>query len=138
MFKPYQLAKLSTPNSERPRVVEIISMPTPSGTIMVRMVPGDPTTIREESLDLLSEYKGRARYCHIASVITRLGFPEDMLRYDCAALCDATLNESDLHTEKETLIYSVSERKSPHWTYARWHSFLAGVRHCRTINLRNG
>jgi hypothetical protein len=137
-FKPYQLAYLEVATSTRQRVVEIISYPIPGPkgeTVMVRMVPGEPTTMEEVPITKLAPAP-QMRWVHVAVVNSVLNFPEDMLRYDGAALFDHTLNESDPN-QGEVLIYRVSETKAARWHDARWHSFQCTINNVLVRDLKN-
>ena len=136
-WKPYQLASLPTPNSKRRRVVEVISMPDPDGFIYVRMVPGCPGTVQAVNpTDLLPS--PAYRYCQLAEVKCPLGLPEDMLRYDGAALYDHTVSESDA-APKQATVYRLSRAaKLPGWSVGRWQSFGAACRNVQTIDLKVG
>lgn len=104
-FKPYDLATIQLPTSSRRRVVEVISHPIPAErfakpeTIMVRMMPGEPTTLAEVQVGELQPSAGtmygagKERYVHVAEVRCAFAFPEDMLRYDAAALYRHDLHE---------------------------------------------
>lgn len=148
MFKPYDLALMQVQVSARLRPVEIISRPIPAElskpeTIMVRMVPGDPTTMVEVSTNLLRKAPRKRRYCHVAEVTTNFPFPEDMLRYDDAALCDWRQQEEledsvgrpMFRPDAPVLVYRLDERKTPDWTTARWQSFQCVIRHKLTLDL---
>jgi hypothetical protein len=129
-LKPYQLGQITTPQSVRKRVIEILSYPTPE-TIMVRMVPGDATTLVEVATSSVLPYQ-RKRWCHIGHVLADGGlglmFPEDMLRYDHAALCDWTQPEEGYYPRADAvLIYTVRDLKKSPWTDGRWLSFSYSV-----------
>jgi hypothetical protein len=142
MFKPYQLALLKVPTSTRHRVVQIMSYPTPTETIMVRTVPGMPDTLVEVPIYNLLEYKtgDRQRYVHVATVDSIFSFPEDMLRYDNAALYDVNTPEEGENGRglrgNGVLVYMVSERRAPNWRYGRWESFSSKLTTVNTIDLR--
>lgn len=149
MFKPYDLADLAVNVSSRPRTVEVISRPIPSGssdpsavdTIKVRMVPGEPTTMVEVFLDRLAA-RPKQRWLHVAEVECRFTFPEDMLRYDSAFLFDSELWESGQDGEGlrggPWLVYRLNNSKrSAGWSLARWASFGATVTHKLTRDLRH-
>ena len=103
-FKPKDLATIKLSSSSRCRLVEVISNPIPAKrfikpeTIMVRMVPGEETTMVEVAVSDLEVPKLSCvqRYCHIAEVDCK-GFPlnEAMLPYDNAALYDHQALEWD-------------------------------------------
>jgi hypothetical protein len=173
-FKPNDLATIQLPTSSRRRVVEVISHPIPAErfakpeTIKVRMVPGEPTTLVEVWVEKLApvQIQSAYRYVHVAEVRCAFTFPEDMLRYDGAALYRHDLHEDGepspkfgdrrgLRISEETdldlglpglpyvlqprvLVYRLSStRKSP-WTVARWHSFSASITPLIVRDLRSG
>ena len=142
-LKPNDLATIQTPHSTRRRVVEVISRQTPEQTIMIRRTPGDPTTLEEVRYADLIPFP-KHRYIHVASVDSRFGFPEDMLRYDCAFLLDPDRDEEDEHqtlgkmpikSDEPILVYSVSNCKTPPWTTTRWNSFSAWIKPVRCFDL---
>lgn len=136
-FKPKDLATILLTSSSRRRLVEIISNPIPARrfvkpeTIMVRMVPGEQTTIAEVAVSDLEVPKLNCiqRYCHIAEV-DRKGFPlnVDMLRYDNAALYNYQEAEDGFLGTEPILIYRVSDSKRSLWTISRWNSSLHTIR----------
>jgi hypothetical protein len=106
---------------------------------MVRMVPGDATTLVEVATANVLPFQ-KKRWCHVGKVFANhashalhdggLGmmFPEDMLRYDYAALCDWTQPEEGYYPcEDAVLIYTVRDLKKSPWTDGRWLSFSYGV-----------
>jgi hypothetical protein len=144
---PYQLATiLNTDISKRRRVVQIISRPTPENTIMVRMVPGEPTTMIQlpiEGIEHVNEKKPLSfpePYLHVAEVdCNRMVFAEDMLRYDNAFLFDHTLNEeSEDRPDKPVHVYRLFRARtiSP-WTIKRWNSFGMSIKPLYIKNLRD-
>ncbi len=161
MFKnqllvPWALAyeKVSETISTRERIVEIVSYPYPMGLdsqglptfdngIKCRMVPGYPTTIEE--LDILNlrpmvKSEKKYRYIHVAEIHVNLGiFPEDMLRYDNAALFDHRQQEDDYRPEigQSVLVYKLTKSPTPDWTFKRWSSFCCGAKPIETIDLKN-
>lgn len=145
MFKPYDLASLKIKTSNRRRVVEIISRPwhEESGKerIKVRMVPNQPTTLDEVSVDELLPFQ-KKKYIQFAKVICSIGpFPEDMLRYDSAMIYDHTIDENkELGWPKncEVLIYRLVDRKSQQWTIDRWKSFCCDIEPISTGRLNDG
>ncbi len=56
MYEPYQLVRVR--HEDFGHVGEVISRETPEGTIMVRMVPNDPTTLRELPLSMIEPISG--------------------------------------------------------------------------------
>lgn len=147
-WKPHDLALLNVLESisSRPRAVEVISYIIPPEkvdgmpNIMVRMVPGDPTTLREVCAENLKPLGWKGRWVHIAEVQGSGCFPEDMLRYDGAHLLDPDQPEDGERGWKPdgpVMIYRVDDRKQPRWTTARWSSFCWGIRHRVTIDLKD-
>lgn len=144
---PYQLATiLNTDISKRRRVVQIISKPTPDNTIMVRMVPGEPTTMIQlpiEGIEHVNEKKPLTLafpYLHVAEVdCSGMVFPEDMLRYDNAALFDHTMIEQSgqRQTEKVHVYCFARNRTTLPWTVKRWESFGAFIKPLYIKNLRD-
>jgi hypothetical protein len=147
MFRPYDLATLAVPVSTRRRVVEVITHPIPGGTIMVRMVPGEPTTMTETLVENLLPH-AKKRWLHIGRVThCAFTFPEDMLRYDYAFLFDHTIPEEgeegtglrlDLSLPEAGLVYTVRDQKSPPWTVDRWTSFSCVIKPVLIRDLRSG
>lgn len=158
-FKPHDLALMQVETSKRKRCVEVLSHPIPNEprcsevigemtatwTIMVRMVPGDATTLREVRLDLLESLGCKSRWVHVARVAGLGGFPEDMLRYDGAALCDPDQHEAPeddtgrltYRPVEPVLIYRVAQAKSWKWTTARWASFGWDIEPVGVYDLRS-
>lgn len=133
-LKPYQQVVLQ--NDGYSHLAETISYPTPDGTIMVRRVPGDPTTMIEVQLDKLSEATGKYRFVHYAKVHLSFDFPMDMLRYDFAAPVNFQLVEDDwgrvkaiLNDGEDSYIVARAHQNKnvDPWTHARWNSFCARV-----------
>lgn len=142
-FHPWDLAVLQVPTSTRLRVVEILSRETPSKTVMVRMVPGDSATLREIQVSELLPHKAR-RYVHTAEIwfpnadgVSTFAFPEDMLRYDNAALYDWTADEKG-RSAGIVFIYSVSNQKDPQWTSDRWKTYDVSIHHVITFDRMTG
>lgn len=152
-FRPYKLATIKLPTSSRRRVVECISYPfradgpnmiLPScDRIKVRMVPGEPTTMVEVAVADLLPSPERS-WVQIFEVRTHFVFPEDMLRYDGAALYDHTVPEDKTDEngcsvyedpDKPVLCYRVVPRKTFPFTEDRWASFSASVKLLKTIAL---
>jgi hypothetical protein len=156
-FKPWDIALLTVHPaiSSRKRLVEIVSYPF-GGTdpvhggelVKVRMVPGEPTTLADAAIKNLQPWpnaKGDVRYLHVAEVMTTFPFPEDMLRYDSAALFDHTQPEEPedemgrltFRPTEPVLIYRLSRVRKGHiWTTGRWASFSASCRHVLTRDLK--
>jgi hypothetical protein len=155
-FVPYDLATLKTPNSERRRLVEVISRPFPSDNgdrIKIRQVPGEPTTLDEVAVGDLqhvaASVSGRMdsqhRYLHVARVFSTFHLPPDMLRYDDAYLFEHSLHEdgpvhelaSDENDrrglrvpEEGLLVYKAASHTGkvrPVWTIDRWRSFACRI-----------
>lgn len=138
--KPYQICQwVGDKQTPHPRLVQTISRPIPGDTIKVRMVPGDPTTMRElpiAELEVSSSFSGKKSLkVHIANVRGVGCFPVDMLRYDWAALVDPDIqvhnSEGDiiLRGKEPIQVYRLSCRgHDSGWTVDRWWSFLWSVK----------
>lgn len=148
-FRPWQLLRLTVPTSTRRRVVEAVCYPFTSDAgvevLRVRMVPGLAVTVREVPMVDLSLLERKARWVHVAQVSGVGGFPEDMLRYDAAALVDPDQHEAPEDPETGRLlfrptepvqVYCVSDQKLPSWTLGRWASFGWECEHLSTLDLR--
>jgi hypothetical protein len=130
-FAPNTIAMMDTRYSKRERPVEIISRPVGDGTIMCRMVPGDPTTLATVRVESLRIPNIKYKYIHFAEVSGWGSFPEDMLRYDCACLYDHNQHEEPVDGEGHLTfvpngpvrIYRLSTIKKTNWTHERWASF---------------
>lgn len=129
-LEPGRFAKLVVPASTRPRIVEIVHIT--KETAIVRMVPTDPQTEMEFLLADLIPVDHNFKWVHFAEVNWDLIFPEDMLRYDHAALCDCNMPEDKVDCQN-VLIYKLGDTKEPKWTYDRWRSFGAVATHLRSV-----
>lgn len=125
--------------AERPhkRLVETVSMPARNKTtrggwdILVRMTPGDSTTLRTLPLcELLVDRHletAKAWTIHYAEVTSPFCFPTDMLRRDDCHIDDPDY-DTDQRPTKSVRIYQVTKgRERPIWTMGRWQSFSAAV-----------
>lgn len=144
-MKPFGLMQLPVDVSVRKRIVQVVSLPLPNGTIMVRMVPGEPTTMIEmpvaNLLPLPSSWN-HSHWLHVARVNSLFSFPEDMLRREHAFLWDHTIHEFEVPRQKytgkdddKTIIYKINERPASGWNYDRWQSFSCDVQHLYSRNL---
>lgn len=130
---PYKLAHLVTPTLTK-RPVQIISRPWREEDgrqmVMVRMVPGDPTSIVQVNTTVLSDWNpGKSwHWLGIADVIAANGgVPSDMLRYDGAYLYDWNLQDDGYPSSVPQVfrVYKVWDHFSRGlWHPARWESFL--------------
>lgn len=126
--------------------------PTPafqSGSIMVRRVPGHPGTLDEIALDNIEgEPNKKPRFVHYATVKGSGQFPVDMLRYDSCAPVNFKLEFdswgkrtravlTDPKLCDELIVADVSSDRRPHWTSARWSSFLWGIKELKTEALQS-
>jgi hypothetical protein len=152
-WKPYELALIPSTTSTRKRLVQTISFPIPRSdggeNIMVRMTPNDPGTLREVGLETLTRPSySPGRWMHVAEVrCDAFGLPEDMLRYDSAAIYDPDQPEEVEHpvygykmgfkppTGTTVRIYTVRTARRDPWTHARWASFSASVKSIAIIDL---
>jgi hypothetical protein len=134
MFKLHEIVLVKHPGYQH--FGEILSRPTPEDTYMVRMVPGDPGTLREvpsEQLAVRPEQHS-VKYVHYAAVNGHGAFPVDMLRYDhCAPLnFDPETGEFTSFGFDERIVARASGSRHPGWTTARWASFSWGLRELKT------
>jgi len=114
-MKPYDLAI-----TKAGRVVQVISYPTPDGTVLIRAVPGEPTTAIEVSLDSIGEScRAIGKYAHLAIMSNAL--PE-MLKYEGAYLFDERV------VGGPAIIYKVSDDPKSPWRTERWASFGIEIR----------
>jgi hypothetical protein len=126
---------------------QVLSLPVPAtpefphGSLMVRRVPGDPTTLEEVSMEKLTLLDNRtfARgFVQYAEIRGSFSFPVDMLRYDrCAPVNFRLVSRHGTGSVKAESLYSsdaplligrVVERKGEAWTDARWSSFCWGIK----------
>lgn len=147
-MKPYDIVLVR--HADYSHFGQVISRPTSEETIMVRMVPGDATTMKEIEMSKLSPPNGPVgKYIHYAEVFGSFGFPVDMLRYDHAAPVNFTLVEGELGRieavpnggdgapyEGKLVIAKLSSKKNHNpWTEARWASFGWQIKtiYCETL-----
>lgn len=148
MFKPEQLVQVDyrhpTYGVLYTAVGEVMSFQTPDDTLMVRRVPGEPTTLEEMKLVYTSyscnirtlEYK--VSWVHFAKIKGNGRYsvmPYDMLRYDHAApfnfhleqdeaLGDGLVLRRDDPPEQGLIIAKVcAHERQDRWTPERWLSF---------------
>lgn len=135
-MKPYEIRRIGE------RQIEVISYPF-NGKVNVRMVPGDPTTLKEVFAHqvqpgIFTKHTKRlhVHFAHAKPVDPRQRFPLDMLRYNSCSPCDA---EIDLKSNKlqEVLIYQVSVALAPIWSHVRWGSYGWEMIPVTTIHLEN-
>jgi hypothetical protein len=136
--KPYTLVDVREGNYSY--VGQLISRPIVAdgkSTIMVRRVPGDPSTMVELPLDkLLPINRVKVKYVHYAVCSGRLSFPVDMLRYDMATPVNFEFTIDPFYHNTLTkilpswpaddtrLIIATARTYNKHpWTDARWVSF---------------
>ncbi len=158
---PYMLtevydARFDTQSGPAVMTVETISRPYPEGddeVIQVRLVPGDPNTVKVIPTTELNQVKLRTRprkgiWVHYAEVSGFGSFPSDMLRYDSCQLhpdsddCfdyDEAFAEyrvkRNLPAKKRIIVCQVSTQAKPRWTPARWASFTWKINHLKTFKL---
>ena len=133
-YKPWTFVMVSTPDKQvegyrRRFIGELVSFPTPDGSIMVRTIPGIAATAIEVPLDWIGERIPRKRvYLRFAEVSGLGTFPSDMLRYDMAVPAnftitadgDAVLEEG---YEKLVVVTAAQYKHMDAFTPARWASF---------------
>jgi hypothetical protein len=132
-FKPHDLVYVTVADDyceqrRRGYIGEVISYETPNHTIMVRRVPGDPTTMEELPVTALN--KARSRYIHYAMVSGHGCFPSDMLRYDSCVPVNFRIEPAysgakAVLEEGQTafVVARCSDRRTSDYTEARWNSF---------------
>ena len=133
-MKPYDFVSVSHDGYRH--AGQVMSYPD-GDTVMVRMVPMDPTTLVEMPLDRLDllDRRSKPKWVHYAKITgyNNGGFPVDMLRYDFAAPVNFTLSEDEkglvVAEENEPdgnlIIARASHLKSRDdvWATHRWNSF---------------
>lgn len=127
ILKPFQFASYKGPYGNS--ICQIISYPTPDGTIIIRTVPGHSGTLKEVNLKDLSHAEQHYRWVHYARVEGSGSFPVDMLRYDCAVPLNFDLEAIDPKFGFDSrIIAAVSkfEERTP-FTVDRWRSFLWSI-----------
>lgn len=123
-------------------VGEVLSLPTPDNTLMVRMVPGDETTLREVPIAQLAPVINRPRYVHYATVRGGRRFPVDMLRYENAAPANFTIESNGVFDvavptvpDDRLIVAYASDEAQPQWTSARWRSFGWAIKHVHSMKI---
>jgi hypothetical protein len=124
MFKLYQIVQVD--RGEYQHLGEVLSFPTPTQTVMVRMVPGHPGTLQEMPLGLLRATQAKCKFVHYAKVSGPGAFPIDMLRRDHAAPVNFDPETGELKLtdggESRLIATCTGTRVSP-WNLERWKSF---------------
>lgn len=115
---------------------EVFSRPTPTSTIMVRMVPGHPGTLKEMHICKVKESRERLRWVHYAEVYGPGYFPIDMLRRDNAA--PVNFDPQTMHIDESfgfafLCVAYASPLRKPHWNKLRWHSFGWSLKEAATV-----
>lgn len=130
---------------------EVMSMRTPGGTYMVRMVPGVAATLKEipeSRLELIE--RDVPKHVHLFEVKGFGQFPVDMLRYDMAApfnfhfeedrwghLCKPVLDSE--WPEGSPLVVAIASRhRMPDRsiTPQRWSSFMWSIKFVKTLPIQ--
>jgi len=140
-FKPHDLVIVDRGSFSH--LSEIISHPIEPDTIMIRMVPDDPSTMVEFPVNRLKKCTTKYKYVHYATVSGQGQFPVDMLRYDFASpvnfkIChdESGRNEIIKTDDSDCLIIArCTELKSTKWTNARWSSFMWTIKPLKTLKL---
>jgi hypothetical protein len=140
MYKPYQY--VSVKHEGYSHVGEVISYEIDNSddqTVMIRLVPGDPSTIVEVPINCIKPVKGNYKWVHYAVTWGFGQFPIDMLRYDCAAPVNFTFNDDGeaILNEGEInyIVARCSELKRWTWTYERWRSFMWNIEPLKTLKM---
>lgn len=137
-LKPYDLVLVK--RDAYSHIGQVISRPMEK-TIMVRLVPDDPTTIVELPLSCLQRTLYKYKWVQYAEVRGSFCFPIDMLRYDKAAPVnfyiddDGAMLKDECSEDKAFIIGRAVTRKSQEWTVARWSSFCWSLKELRTLKL---
>lgn len=147
-IKIYDLVVVS--HEDYSHLGQIISKPLAlvdrPATVMVRMVPDDPTTMEEVEISRLRAPNGKSKWVHYAKVFgpERRVFPVDMLRYDFAAPVNFSIDINGYaHLDEEQdygtdlIIANCTEHKATFWTDARWASFGWGISYLKTLKIEN-
>lgn len=145
-IKLYSLVRVSMDSDRYSIIGQVLSLPTPDSTVMVRMVPDRPGTLAEVPLARVQTIAG-SRYDRVSyATVSGMGqFPEDMLRYDRAVPVNFKVESTEhgpravidrLHGSSEFIVAKVMERGSRiDFTDARWSSFLWNVKRIRQERL---
>jgi hypothetical protein len=122
---------------------QIISRPIGDGTIMVRMVPDDPTTMEQVSLEMLGKPHLKCKWVHYAQVNGFGQFPIDMLRYDFCSPANFTMS----YDERDRIVVTIKDGQHdlivaqcttvnrPDWTRGRWLSFGWDIKPLKTLKI---
>ena len=107
-------------------VGEILSLETPDKTFMVRMVPGEPGTLKEMDTSKLRALETRITAIQYVVVQGHGAFPIDMLRYENAAPYnfdpETLALDRSFGYDAYIVARAVQHRYKP-WTRERWKSF---------------
>lgn len=130
-LKPWSTVFVEMPVSKRRFIGELVSFPTPEGTIMVRQAPGIAATMIEVPVSAITGPNAGYNWLHFAEISGKGALPVDMLRYDYAAPFNFTFDEeSGLCTlepgfEDGPLVLVACGRYKhvPAFTPKRWESF---------------
>jgi hypothetical protein len=136
MFKPYDLVLVR--QEDYTHTGQVISKETPDKTIMVRMVPDDPSTMEEVPVFSISKPLHKDKWVHYAKVRGPGSFPWDMMRYDYAAPVSFERTEEGIALKEgqtELIIASCTETKKHRWTAARWASFGWSIEPMQTLRI---
>lgn len=124
---------------------QVLSRRTPTGTFMVRTVPGHPGTLLELPEVQLTPTDARVKWIHYAEVQGPLknprsfNFPVDMLRYDYAAPVNFNLETGEIVPNfgfgEKLIVAKGTTTRHPNWTVDRWRSFVWSCKHVTTTPL---
>jgi len=139
--KPYDQATLQG------RIVEIISFPfastetpgAPNDRVMIRAVPGEPTTMIEAAVAELVLCP-KAQYVHVARVLNldqKHDFPLEMLKRDYAWFWELKLASLEI-PEEGIEIYTINNNEQIPWT-VHWSAHGCGIKpiYRRDLSLPN-
>jgi hypothetical protein len=124
MLKPWMLVEVK--HEDYSHIGEVMSLPIPDGTIMVRLVPGHPGTLQELKISQLTALKNQTkrRWIHYAEVSGKGSFPVGMLSRDHASAVNFNLETLKIYDVlPKLLVAKVTETKLPNWNIERWESF---------------
>jgi len=132
-LKPFELALV--PIGDATIIGQIMSKPTPEGTIMVRRVPGIAGTLEELPISgiepMIPSNQKKFKYLHVATIGSFFKlFPDDMLRYDSCSIIEKVVREPNVWIVGKL----TSNRKNP-WTEDRWNSFTCSIRKAKCFLL---
>lgn len=131
LLKPWNIVFVTMPQG-RTFIGELVSFPTPDGSIMIRQVPGIAATLLEIPVSAVERLATGFHWVHYAEIRGKGDIPLDMLRYDSAVPFNFTIDEEtgayklDEGQPEDTplIVASLGRYKFvPPFTPKRWESF---------------